>query len=210
MSCQAKLARRLFHSSARAELAGLVTGLLAPTAVHIGLDNMGVTQKGAAILGGTISRRRPWSLKPDGDLWCLVDSLIQQRSTNATYLDWIKGHVSLQLLDQGYSVRDAVLNSCADAAADAAHRIGTMKLQHEILNFFGRKQHEMVGILTAILRRIARVAKLLTTSLLSWPRSALSLTSRRPCFHTRIAPQVLAYPSSTLSPSYWMMLKLCP
>ena len=58
----------LFHSSARAELAGLATGLLAPTAVHIGLDNMGVTQKGAAILDGTISRRRPWSLKADGDL----------------------------------------------------------------------------------------------------------------------------------------------
>ena len=29
----------LFHSSARAELAGLATGLLSQTAVHIGLDN---------------------------------------------------------------------------------------------------------------------------------------------------------------------------
>ena len=31
----------LFHSSARAELAGLATGLLSPSAVNIGLDNMG-------------------------------------------------------------------------------------------------------------------------------------------------------------------------
>ena len=45
----------LFHSSARAELAGLATGLLAPTAVHIGLDNMGVTQKIATILDGSVS-----------------------------------------------------------------------------------------------------------------------------------------------------------
>ena len=58
----------LFHSSARAELAGLATGLLAPTAVNIGLDIMGVTQKTAAILDSTVSRRRPWSLQPDGDL----------------------------------------------------------------------------------------------------------------------------------------------
>ena len=90
---------------------------------------MGVTQKGAAILDGAISRRRPWSLKPDGDLWCLVDSLIQQRCTIPTHIEWIKGHVSLQMLDQGYSVRNAVFNSYADAAAGAAHRIDNMKLQ---------------------------------------------------------------------------------
>ena len=34
-----------------------------------------------------------------------------------------------------------------------------MQLQHELLDFFGMKQRQMVGILLAILRRIARVAK---------------------------------------------------
>ena len=130
----------LFHSSARAELAGLATGLLAPTAVHIGLDNMGVTQKTATILDGTVSRRRPWSLQPDGDLWRFVDSIILQRGINSSSCDWIKGHVSLQMLDQGYPMRDAIYNSYADAAADAAHRISTMKVQHEILSFFAQKQ----------------------------------------------------------------------
>ena len=98
-------------------------------------------------------------MKPDGDLWRLVDSLVQQRSANATKVAWVKGHVSLQMLDQGYSVRNAVLNSYADAAADAAYKLDGLKLQHELLDFFGKKQREMVGILTAILRRIARVAK---------------------------------------------------
>ena len=50
-------------------------------------------------------------------------------------------------------------NSYADAAADSAHRICAMKVQHEILSFFARKQQQMVGILVGILRRIARVAK---------------------------------------------------
>ena len=130
----------LFHSSARAELAGLATGLLAPTAVHIGLDNMGVTQKIATILDGTVSRRRPWSLQPDGDLWRFVDSIILQRGINSSSCDWIKGQVSLQMLDQGYPMRDAIYNSYADAAADAAHRISTMKVQHEILSIFAQKQ----------------------------------------------------------------------
>ena len=85
----------LFHSSARAELAGLATGLLAPTAVHIGLDNMGVTKKLATILDCSVSRRRPWSLQPDGDLWQFVDSTTLQRGINSSTCDWIKGHMSL-------------------------------------------------------------------------------------------------------------------
>ena len=149
----------LFHSSARAELAGLATGLLAPNAVHIGLDNMGVTQKLATILDCSVSRRRPWCLQPDGDLWQFVDSTILQRGINSSSCDWIKGHVTLRLLDQGYSTRDAIFNSFADAAADSAHRISTMKVQHDILSFFARKQQQMVGILAAIFKRIARVAR---------------------------------------------------
>ena len=34
-----------------------------------------------------------------------------------------------------------------------------MKFQHEILTFFALKQQQTVGLLVAILRRIARVAK---------------------------------------------------
>ena len=93
------------------------------------------------------------------DMWSRVDTMIQQRSANATQLQWIKGHVTLQQLAQGFSARDAVFNSYADAAADAAHTASNLRLRHEILGFFGIKQQDLVRILVAVLKRIARVAK---------------------------------------------------
>ena len=129
------------------ELAGLSTGLMSPYVVHIGLDNLGVVQKGNDIHADAISRSRPWCLQVDGDMWQLVDSLLQQRGANSAHIRWVKEHVSLLQLGQGYSVRDAVFNSYADAAAERAHRHLNQRLQHEILGFFGKKQQDLVKAL---------------------------------------------------------------
>ena len=57
-------------------------GIMSPGSAHIGLGNMSVSLAGAAIFNDSRSRRRPWSLKPDGDLWGLVDVMVQQRNAN--------------------------------------------------------------------------------------------------------------------------------
>ena len=84
-SCLAERARGtlggLFHSSALAELAGVITGLMSPEPVHIGLDNMAVNLKAAAYLDAWAPPRRPLAIQPDGDLWQLMTSLTQQRGT---------------------------------------------------------------------------------------------------------------------------------
>ena len=85
--------------------------------------------------------------------------MVQQRSANSTHIQWVKGHVTLQQLGQGFPVRDAVSNSHADAAANVAHTASSLHLHHEILEFFGRKHQDLVRILVAIFKRIARVAK---------------------------------------------------
>ena len=63
-----------------------------------------------------------------------------------------------------------------------------MKPQHEILCFFGRKQQEIVVILTAILRRIARVAKAANDKLADIAKG---------CAVTDIEVPVFAFASST-------------
>ena len=72
------------YSSTRTEVAGLISAIIEPVAVHVGLDNAAAVKKATNLLGEASRRvnhddehwwlrgnpcKRPWALQTDGDLW---------------------------------------------------------------------------------------------------------------------------------------------
>jgi hypothetical protein len=109
----------LFNSSTRTELAAIVAAAGSSEALHIGIDNMGVRNKATSILDGTLKRRKPWALLPDGDLWELFENAANSRGLHSIVLSWTKSHPSWQQMAQGtVKIPTAIHNGMADIAAD--------------------------------------------------------------------------------------------
>jgi hypothetical protein len=108
----------VFNSSSRAELAGLISALAKPIGIHIALDNKSVADRARAIIEGTCQSRRPWRLRPDGDLWQLVAQLIASRGEGTTKVSWTKGHAGWQWIARQSDNATTVANGQADYAAN--------------------------------------------------------------------------------------------
>jgi len=107
----------VFNSSTRAELAGLISALAKPIALHIALDNKSVADRACAITEGIYLHRKPWRLLSDGDLWCIVAKLINARGPDATRISWTKGHAGWQWIASQTDNATTVANGQADFAA---------------------------------------------------------------------------------------------
>ena len=156
----------LQFSSARPELAGLITAALAPMPIHVAADNQAVVTRAQSIIDDAIRDgsaeaarpRRPWGLQRDGDLWAIFDRIIRQRRPTSISVSWCKGHVTTAHIQSGADPRSAVYNGYADAAADAGHRGPTVAVINEVLDYLAKKQQRSYVLHLAIVKRIVRVA----------------------------------------------------
>ena len=158
--------RGLFASSTRVELAGAIVSLLRQEPIHLASDNAAVVDKGMKLLNANGPGRRPWALQKDGDLWHQMFQIIKDRGAHSVAFSWTKGHATLRhVLDEKVDTRDAIYNSLADRAADHGHRLHNVELQNQMFSYFAKKQQCLIKIVTAIAKRIARVATAATIKL---------------------------------------------
>ena len=145
-------------TSTRAELAGAIVTLCLHGAWHLQADNAAFIGRTQKIATGTMKKRKPWGLLPDGDLWEMLESAIRSKGYHAVWFSWGKGHATLaDMADGNVNVADAIANGYADKAADEGHRLYGRHSLKEYAAVFGAKQQASARLFAAIHRRIARV-----------------------------------------------------
>ena len=86
-------------SSTRSEAWGLVAAHMLPIPVHVGVDNKGAVANANSILKGDLDlHRRPWGMRPDGDVWGLLHSLMLQRGIAASRVSKVRGHATAAMV----------------------------------------------------------------------------------------------------------------
>ncbi|WP_353239659.1 hypothetical protein, partial [Limnohabitans sp.] len=104
-------------SSTRSEGWGLIAAHMLPIPVHVGVDNSGADSNANKILSGEFNlARRPWGMRPDGDVWGLLHSLIVQRGVGATRVTKVRGHATSAMVDSGAVRRQDMMGNYAAAA----------------------------------------------------------------------------------------------
>ena len=95
---------------------GLITAMLLPMPIHIGIDNSTVVQNfhklqkfaeeqlsvGGALRSGLHPLRKPWQLVTDGDLWKVAWNILMQRGTTTVKVTKVKGHATEQHVEEGH------------------------------------------------------------------------------------------------------------
>ena len=143
----------VFSSSARAELASVITALAKPGSLHIALDNLAVVNGLNDIIAGAQRSKRPWALRPDGDLWAIAERAIQQRGAHSLTFTWTKGHATWRhMLDGVTTYRDAIGNGFADAAADQGQAVTGKQPEQLILNEVAAQQSAYVSFICRMQR----------------------------------------------------------
>ena len=106
-------------ASGRTELVGAVAALYAPFPLRHAMDASYVTTTyGKWSRAVADLRRKPWALRPDGDLWeCFHDALVVRGGTATFALDKVKAHlthdaVALGLIDEERFQRIAHIPAC--------------------------------------------------------------------------------------------------
>ena len=81
-------------SSARAEAMGLLATLVAPRAIHVGIDNASVVRRAQTLLAmrrsGQKRHVKPWGLQDDGDVWQAVESVVLSKGAHAAEVSKVK------------------------------------------------------------------------------------------------------------------------
>ena len=103
-------------SSTRAELMAGITAALANGPVHQGTDSSAYRSKCQLLLNGVnLTRKRPWALQKDGDLWEYMEHIIAAKGAYALKVSKVKGHVTAKhLRDGSHRLCDKVGNDKAD------------------------------------------------------------------------------------------------
>ena len=117
------------QSSTRVEAQGVLVAAAHPGAQSIALDNKGAVSRWNQLLRAikdgsleTILRRRPWGLRPDGDLWAAAARLIRNKGPESIRVVWTKGHATEEDVKSGKScAAHKKGNEVADLLAGAAH-----------------------------------------------------------------------------------------
>ena len=101
-----------WHSSTRAELAGLVMAMQATVPIHVGIDNKAVVDKANMLItkamelranGKSMPKRilkKPWSLQTDGDLWEWFWNTLSARGADTVKVTKVKGHATQKQVQQ--------------------------------------------------------------------------------------------------------------
>ena len=131
-----------------------------PKATHIASDSLGAVIKANDIVYGTGSRKKPWMLQPDGDLWETFDNATRTKGVHAFRATWVKGHVTLQaMLDYPDTIPHAIGNGVADLVAGAGATTAGKSAQSQLLRYYADKQRAYSRLMRAITRRVLRVSE---------------------------------------------------
>ena len=148
-----------FSSSTRQEISAMLVSIPRPKATHIASDSLGAVIKANDILYGTGSRRKPWMLQPDGDLWETFDNATRTKGVHAFRATWVKGHVTLQaMLDYPDTIPHAIGNGVADLVAGAGATTAGKSAQSQLLRCLADKQRAYLHLMRAIVRRVLSVS----------------------------------------------------
>eukprot|EP00969_Alexandrium_andersonii_P079411 3501605-Alexandrium_andersonii.AAC.1 len=75
--------------------------------------------------GKVDTSRRPWALRPNGDLWKHLHGLLQQRGMHSLHIAKVKAHLGVQDVARGtISAQDQRGNSIADRCVGEVARGG--------------------------------------------------------------------------------------
>ena len=97
---------------------GVILALQSSSAVHLGVDNLGVVRHVGRLLGGHHGSV-PLELVKDGDLLMLIGRMLRLGGLDTVRITKVKGHA-----DEGMVLRelDRLGNDAADEAADCGRR----------------------------------------------------------------------------------------
>ena len=107
-------------SSSRAELLAGILAAHADGPQHQGTDSYAYLHKLHKFLRwDNLTRRRPWSLPTDGDLWEYIQQIIEAKGRHALSASKVKGHATTKEVQQGLlTLTDKEGNDIADLMAD--------------------------------------------------------------------------------------------
>ncbi len=148
-------------SSTRTELAAGVVSLLSGEPVHQGTDSMAFKTVADLILDDAPQRRRkPWSLRKDGDLWQIWEDLARTRGFHSILISWVKGHatdrdVKLGKATEITKVGNHIADRLAENGVEQGHHLGILRLA----TYYADKQQRLIQIMKKIHRVILNVLK---------------------------------------------------
>ena len=106
----------------RAEMWGVILALQSSSAIHFGVDNLGVVRHVGRLLDGRHGPT-PFELVKDGDLFLLIERMLHLRGLDTVQITKVKGHVDEgMVLDGRVGKVDKLGNDAADEAADFGRR----------------------------------------------------------------------------------------
>ena len=110
------------QSVQRAEMWSVILALQSSSAVHFGVDNLGVVHHVGRLLDGR-QGSVPLELVKDGDLLLLINRMLRHRGLDTVRISKVKGHADREMVLNG-RVRelDRLGNDAADEAADFGRR----------------------------------------------------------------------------------------
>ena len=106
------------QSVQRAEMWGVILALQSSSAIHTGVDNLGVVRHVGRLLDGRHGPA-PFELVKDGDLLLLIERVRHLRGLDTVRIFEVKGHADeVMVLDGRVREVDRIGNDAADEAAD--------------------------------------------------------------------------------------------
>ena len=112
------------NSSTRAELAAGILALCGSGPVHQATDSEAYLKKANRILAGeNLTRKTPWRLQKDGDLWWWFEHLARAKNLNSIRITKVKAHTTAKDVSDGViTAVDQHFNRLADHCADKGAR----------------------------------------------------------------------------------------
>ena len=98
-------------------------------------------------------------LLPDGDLWASFERALNIRGKHSFAASWTKGHVTMEAMrDNPTLIYNAIQNGIVDGAAGAGATTAGRAAQHQLLDYYARKQAACIQLMRAIIARLVRVS----------------------------------------------------
>ena len=103
-------------SSTRVEGWAIIGAHLIAQPIQLGIDNKADLDVFQSILRGRAnSNRKPWAMRPDGDVWQAFEGMVEQRGRHASCGTKVKGHATDEEVRRGnVSAADKRGNDAAD------------------------------------------------------------------------------------------------
>jgi hypothetical protein len=154
-------------SSTRTELAAGILAIHAPGAVNQGTDSMAYTVRARNILDGAdLTRRKPWSIQKDGDLWEIFEASANAKGRDSITITKVKAHATAEMINNGITTQDHKSgNDKADCAADISIALHGKEVT-EIAHYYSKRHREygafmlrMRTMMLAIRKEVQRIRK---------------------------------------------------